>query len=339
MADTIVKDASLAPVTIAVGAEQGGKVETQTDNLTSVLLEQPKQPKVLLADKYETKEALIQGINSGHSLLKIDPVDESSFKDVNVAVTHYKLLQKLIGSGEAKRLAAEAQAAAVGDAVQAGAGAADAPLKIGVQEAKKAEAAQVAADPQTVMDVLSSAGLDPAALEKQWTEKKTLDKSHYDAIGKVIDPEGKMNAAAKKLLIDQSARGLVAERTLGRAEVEKARSDAYVIAGGKEAFDRLLSEARTFTPEGEVDDVNARLNSTKHLAGATRQLLQMRSEYLKTNKSAAIGTEAGGNVSPGKVTLGDFKKLSDAADRGDKSALAQLAEIGKSGAYAQWFGS
>lgn len=311
---------TIEPVVVKPPGTETAPAEAKGDPLTDVLTKQPEQPRQLLAGKYENEDALWKGIDEGRKALGMQPLDRKAVKDVAVAVDHYKSIQNIIAAGVPKAPATTPeQPPAAG--TQAGNPAAT--LKVGGEETPPAPVV----DPENVLDLLKAANLDPQAVEKQWNEKKALTDEQFGAIKKVIDPEGKLNSKAVKLLIDQSARGLVAENALNRAKSSAAVSRAEQIAGGKEAFDQLLKDAKGFVPASELDDVNQRLNSAAHIEGVTRQLMMMRKDHVGAGKSLPTTNGAATPPGMGKVSLAEFRKLSAAMKEGDTSARERLIAI------------
>ncbi len=273
--------------------------EQQAQANTDVLTKGTQPPAPKFAGKFDSEEKLSQGIAEGHKFLGLTGVEVP--KDAKAAEQHYLALQTLIAT-RGKPTAAPAADPAPKPSTDPAPGV-DAPaLKIGEPEKPAAPVAETP-EPKDIKEVLALANLDPASLEKQWTEKGELTAEQYAALKA-------KNPGLTKLVVDHIARGLVAERATERIAVNQAVNEAAAIVGGKAQFDQLLKDAATFVPADEKDDINARLNSVKHIKGAVRDLLEFRAKHIGAAGAKPLASGSTPTTNGTKISLGEFKKLS-----------------------------
>lgn len=206
------------------------------------------------AGKFKEADALYKGANE---LRKKLDMPEMTYADPDSAEREYTSLQKLMGK--------------MGQAKQAD--------KLAIPDAKPVD------DNMDVPDILQKASLDQSAIEKKWAEKGTLDPEDYEALRKV-------NPALSKNVVNRIAEGLAAKAALTSVAKERLIGEAATIVGGQEQLDALLTSAREFVPETEIEAFNKRLDDPKQMLSAVRELAFLQSQRTQTRQTVIQGGTA-----------------------------------------------
>lgn len=257
-------------------------------------------PSQKYAGKYETPEALENGLREIRGAMGLEPVPDDAkligtmYKDPDAAARDYVRMQRMMSQGKHK----------VGDP----------PLAI---ENPSTNGGQDDAD-YDVPDLIKKAGLDMAAVEKQYLEAGDLTAEQYAAIRKA-------NPGLSKAAIKAIADGQAAKAQLRQHAQQAVVGEAQQIAGGKEQLDNLRQWAATNIPQERLDRLNKQVVADPTFYPEMIRLL--RSEHadaVGAGRASPLINGSNPTITSKPLTGDDWRRVRDAAMNGDPAAIARI---------------
>ena len=266
------------------------------------------------AGKYDSPEAFIEGFKNldtkmGTGLFAAKQVygKDGVFSDIGAAEIAYKAHDSLLGK----------IGAATPKPKDEPKGAAKEPGKDGDIKIGGDAPAAPTITAKGIARVLTKAGLSgkESELTKAWAEKGELTADQYAAFEKAdVDRE----------LVDTYFSGQQAIAKYNATERETSVKEAVALVGTREQFDMLIQQAKDFVDPSEIDDLNARLNNSKQIKGAVRQLLMMHKDSLGNGKAKPLIGGDAQSAGGAPVTKSEFSRVMAQAKAGDKEAIRRI---------------
>lgn len=151
----------------------------------------------------------------------------------------------------------------------------------------------------TPAEIVTRAGLDPAAIGAEFKANGKLSDEQYAALN---------GQGYTKPIVDAFLRGELAQAGQAEAAQQALRTEALAIVGGEESFSHLAEWAKVNCKQGEIDAFNKLVDGKE----STPETVRMGMQWLADRHAAATGTRAG---SPN--TLGAPPQLSAFDNRVD----------------------
>ena len=132
---------------------------------------------------------------------------------------------------------------------------------------------------RSVDQILSSAGLDPAALAAQYMEHGKLTPEQYAAL--------KQQNFARSI-VDTYLQGQHAIAQSRKAQVEQSTQRAADMVGGADALENLRQWAGTALAPADMPAMNTRLADPAQIEGAIRELRDRHTEAIRAGKAQPL---------------------------------------------------
>jgi hypothetical protein len=251
----------------------------------------PPEPSTsLLAGKYATPEALMQGYTELHGKLEL-PGEPPKFADAKAAEAGYRRLESMLGRLTAKPAEPAKPTAST-------------PPTIPDPAAPKPPAAA------TPAEIVKAAGLDGAALLTEFVENGKLSPEKYEAIQKVnpgITPE----------MVNYHLH-VEAQTT------QTALASVVAAAGGQQQYDVVMQWASGALTPAQRSELNAKLGNVQTYRQGFQELLGMYAQATGTAGGKPLLTGAG-FVPSAPVSASEIANLARRAGN-DPTALAALRQ-------------
>ncbi len=259
----------------------------------------PPAPSTKLAGKYETPEALEQGLREIRGAMGLEPVPDDAkligtlYKDPEAAARDYTRMQRMMSQGKHK--------------------AAEEPLQIETST----NGGQDDAD-YDVPDLIKKAGLDMAAVEKQYVETGDLTPEQYAAIRKA-------NPGLSKAAIKAIADGQAAKAQLRQQAQQAVLVEAAQIAGGEEQLGNLRQWAAVNIPPERLARLNKQVVADPAFYPEMMRLIKAEhAEAVGAGRAAPLVSGSNPTITSKPLTGDEWRRVRDAAIGGDQAAIARI---------------
>lgn len=256
------------------------------------------------AGKYETEEALDQGIAAARKTLGLPELPAGTkfggYADAAGAETYYKSLESLIGKVKPTPTS-------------------DKPGGDNAVSIKNAPAAAGLDDDADLAQILESVGLDPKDLAEQWARDGKLSDDAYAKF---------KSKGLSKVVVNGLIAGQLAAAQLQQQQSQAIRSNAQKLAGGEQQLANLLAFGKSLPPQ-RIADLDQRLADPAKYEGAIKELLYEHAQAVGAGNAKPLieGSGGVGDLAGKPASLDEFNKIRSRALRGDQAAAAQILNM------------